>query len=209
MWKTPGGKGLIASGGLLYLCFFLVVPIFILVGYPVALGRALARDEPIPRPWRIRHAIDGLKMFGVIFVFALPLYLLFIPVVVSIAQAPPLPGEEWVPGPLFFAAILIVQPFALLIGAVTPAWMGILASTGRMRDCFRPSMLKGIIRPYGWSYLLFFVLSYAAQLIAGFGIFACLIGVIFTGFYAATVQGHLAGQLARSFNESRRPLPEE
>lgn len=48
------------------------------------------------------------------------------------------------------------------------------------------------------NYFIAFLLALVANFIAGFGIILCVIGVIFTSFWAMLVMGHLFGQVARS-----------
>lgn len=48
------------------------------------------------------------------------------------------------------------------------------------------------------NYVIAFLLAIVANIIASFGIIACVIGVFFTTFWAYLVVGHLYGQVARS-----------
>ena len=194
------GRSLLISGGLLYVAFFLIVPLLMGAGYPIGLARSMVRSEPTPQPWKISHALDGLKLGVVMFVYYSPIILLLIPTFVASIRSTQIAGTDFNPfsGP-FLLLNLFGQLYGLVLVGLLPAFITILATTGRMSDCFRPRIIRSLVSTFGWNYALAALLIYVASAIAGFGILLCVIGVFFTWFYAMTIQGHIAGQLARGW----------
>jgi len=195
--ERPEGRSILLQGGLLYLLFFLIVPIFMIAGYPVALARALVRGTPIPSVWNFSHALDGLKLGGVFLAYAAPFFLTFVlPFVASTVSDNG--AMNALSGGTFFGVMALGQVYILAITALQPSFIAVLASSGKMSDCFRFHILKQVIGSFGWSYLAAFGLIYAAGIIGMIGIVACIIGVFWTMFYVSTVQGHIGAQLAQA-----------
>jgi hypothetical protein len=147
--KSKEGRSLLLSGGLLYLCFFLIVPVMMAIGYPVVLARAISRSEPVPQPWKLSHGRDGLRFMGVSIVYLLPvIVLLFLLFFLHIVSAEGSGGSfNMFTGP-FLAVNLLSQIYFLVIAGLNPAFITILATTGRMRDCFSPNLIRSLISKF-------------------------------------------------------------
>lgn len=198
--KTPEGRNLILQGGLMGLLFIFIVPIFILSGYAVTCARELAMGRPAPPVFSWGHAGNGAKLMAVGFVAAAPVFVFWILLVVSAAQTGSLGGVgSYFAAPMMVGGFMLVGVYSLALAVLQPAFVAILATSGRISDCFRPRILAGMIKPWGWNYAIIFLLGYVSGLIASLGFLLCFIGIFFTWFYSVTVQAHLASQLARPF----------
>jgi hypothetical protein len=71
------------------------------------------------------------------------------------------------------------------------------AVTGEFGAAFRIGELFALIKKNIGGYIVVMLLSWVAGLIGGLGEIACLIGVVFTMFYAVLVIAHLYGQYYR------------
>jgi len=56
----------------------------------------------------------------------------------------------------------------------------------------------GLITGNLGNYIIALILAWVASVIAGFGVIACGVGVLFTSFWASLVMAHLFGQLQRA-----------
>lgn len=198
VWKMPGAKGFIFTGGLLYLLFFLIVPLFILSGYPISAARALHAGEPLPPAWKWSHAVDGLKLFVVTMAIGLPFMLLaaliFVPSILSLGpQATETEILQTTSG--WVALTAVSQILGLLFTAIQPAILAILARTGRVGEAFKVSNYSALMKTFGFGYLLAPLAFFVSGILGGLGLLACLVGVLFTGFYAITIQTHIVYQL--------------
>lgn len=196
--QYPEGRSVLWQGSLMYLLFFLVVPVILLSGYRVSLTRALSRGERPPSVWSFDHMADGLRMSLVSFIFFLPGFLFFGPFVFS--QAAFSTGTRVAPlfGLTLFPLIGLSQIYFIFLIGIHPALLAALALRGQISDCFNWSLMRHLIGRFGGHYFIVAVLAYGVRTFAGIGIFACFIGIIFTLFYASTVESHLAAQLLRA-----------
>ena len=207
VWKMPGAKGFIFTGGLLYLLFFLIVPLFILSGYPISAARALHAGEPLPPAWKWSHAVDGLKLFVVTIAIGLPFMLLaaliFVPSILRL-------GPEATEGEIvqmtsgWVARTGVSQLVGLVFTAIQPAILAILARTGRIAEAFKITNYSDLMKTFGFGYLLAPLAFFVSGILAGLGLLACLVGVLFTGFYAITIQTHIVYQLVDGMSSHPR-----
>jgi hypothetical protein len=98
---------------------------------------------------------------------------------------------------LFFVGIAVITIYQFALLAILPAVQAIFILRNRIDDCFRPSMIKRAMRPFGWSYLVAPILAYGAGFVASFGFILCFVGYFFTGFWGQAVAAQLAGQVAQ------------
>lgn len=204
--KTPGGWGAIAIGGLLYLLFPLIIPWLVAKGWLVQYARSVASGNRELPPWKLGYASEGLRLWFAKLIYWLPVLAVGVPFMIGFivsAAASETSGGE--PGPEFlaflggyFIFLIVFLLYSFAYAAIKPAIDGVFVADDRVSACLRPSRIKAMIRPHGASYLLAPVILYAVGMVAGIGVFLCVIGVAFTTFYLAVIEFHFAGQLART-----------
>ena len=194
-------------GALFMLASILVVPYFFVLGYQIAIIRAVAagNDAALPE-WDDlgRKFKDGASVFLVGLVYGLPMYAALAAVVVlGIMVGTPSggSGHGFVMGIAFLGFALgwlIVVVYALLLRLVSPAFNGIYARTGSIRQALQPGLVIGLVKADFKAYLLVLLMTaFVTSTIAFVGVFACCLGMLVTTFYAAVVNAHLIGQLTR------------
>ncbi|MDM8529990.1 DUF4013 domain-containing protein [Anaerolineales bacterium HSG25] len=87
-----------------------------------------------------------------------------------------------------------------VVNLMVPAALIRFAQTGQFNSAFEFKEILAFIRNNFSDYLIMFVVIWAANFIASFGIILCGIGQAFTGFWALLVSAHLNGQLATKMN---------
>jgi hypothetical protein len=87
--------------------------------------------------------------------------------------------------------------FGLLAAVLLPAGLIRYAQYDSLGSAFQFGEIFSFISSNIGDYIIVVLLTWVAQFIAGFGVILCLIGVVFTGFWAILVTGNLYGQLAR------------
>jgi hypothetical protein len=80
------------------------------------------------------------------------------------------------------------------VAFVLPAAIGNFAATGQLGAAFRFNEVFGLVRAAPGAYFMVFLGSIVASIIAGLGLIACIIGVLFTAAYAYMINAHLWGQ---------------
>lgn len=135
----PGrrGVGQPIIGGVLLLLFFLVVPIFILLGYFVHLARAAARGEPPPR----------FEEWGSMLTDGVVLFVVFIPIVIGYSLV--LAGLDAVHGALAFL-------WSVLALYTAPAIFANFAAEGDWQAAFDVGTIATLIG--NGTYLIGFVI---------------------------------------------------
>jgi hypothetical protein len=87
--------------------------------------------------------------------------------------------------------------WAIVLWAVSPAVMIRYAETGQFNAAFQFSEIIDFIKADVGSYVIVMLLMVVASgIIAPLGTILCVVGVIFTQFWAYLVWGNLLGQLA-------------
>ncbi len=195
--------------GLVGLFFFwtLIIPILtgaLLYGYMMQLVRDV-RDQPdagLPAwtDWGQKLA-DGFKLLIVQFIWSIPFFLFFIPVMFLLVLADIYPTSEalaalasiGVAGAIFLAVIYgVILTFLMPVITINLVVKGNLSAGLEMETIF------SITKSHFVDILLIFILVYGVSYIAGWiGLLLLFVGIFFTNFWVLLVQGHLYGQLAR------------
>lgn len=194
-------------GSLFMVASILVVPVFFVLGYQVAIIRAVAAGDDGGLPeWDDlgRKFKDGAALFLVWLLYSLPmLVVIALVVVLGVFVGSPTggTGRAYAMGIAIVAFVigwLLVIAYGLLLRLVSPGFAGIFAKTGRVRQALQVGTLTGLVRADFKAYLLVFLTTaFVTSTIAFLGVFACCLGAFVTAFYAAVVNAHLIGQLTR------------
>lgn len=192
----------LAIGGLLALASIIpIVNIFtglVIVGYTVRIIKNVADGASLPLPQWDDWGGDwmrGLLVTVAGFLYSLPILMVsaFGGVIDALTRQTEIAGAAQFCFALLSCLSVI---WGLLIAVVLPAATikfaieGEFASFFRFRDIFR------LIGDNLGNYAIAVLLAYVAQIIAGFGVILCVIGVFFTAFWAMLVTSHLYGQVA-------------
>jgi len=174
-----------------------IVGIFILMGYGVKLVRNVRNHDPNPLPewtdWGELIA-DGLKLFIITFIWTLPLVILYMLIVIPMAMTDP---EN--PSALASTMAMCFGCFAFLYGIIVwlalPAIVIKFAETGEISSGFKFGEILGFVKKHLGQIVIVALISLVVYTIAGFGIVLCVIGLLFTNFWAYMVQYHMIAQI--------------
>jgi hypothetical protein len=204
-----------------------LVPIlnFALQGYTVDVVRNTSRGRDVPLPnWDKLgdHFIDGLKLFVVQLIYALPiLVLMFGLTIVSVTFGIGMDsaGNDSANGMMAagFSIVLLTLTclgvlYGLFVAFITPALYIQIACTGQIGACFRFNEMNAVVRRNTGDYLLVVLVPLVIGVIFAIGISVLniipFVGACFTFMlipvlivltpYIQIVLGHLYGQLIRA-----------
>jgi len=188
-----------------------IVPVLNLaaIGYALRTLRNVAADQPRPLPeWDDLGGdwVRGLATAVAGFIYALPLLIVLVPVIILTA----LLGGQNGNGDAFVGTVLLAGPsclalpYGLLVSAWMPAAMARYAVDGEFVAFFRFREIWRLIARNPGSYVIA-VLVYliVGQIASMVGALVLFIGAAFTGFWASLLGAHLFGQLARG--DTNRP----
>ncbi len=189
----------ILIGGLL-----LLIPIvnFIPIGYALTALRNVAEGKESPLPewddWG-GYFTRGLMVFLAGLLYALPIFVL-----VGIASAFSAIAGAREEGALVSLAALcatLLYCLNILYGLAMGLWLpGALtnyAFKGEFSALFSFGEIYRYISANVGNYLIAWIISLVASFVASFGVILCVVGVIFTSFWAYLVWAHLFGQVWR------------
>jgi hypothetical protein len=178
-----------------------IIPIvnFATLGYLVQVIRNVRDGQPLPLPeWDQfgQYFIDGLWIFVIFLVWSIPI--IVVACLQGIAGATLTDNQNQTTAYSIISACLGCLSFlwGLVLGIVYPAILVRYAEVGELMAGFRLGEIFGIIRANVGNYIIVVLLTWVASLIALLGLILCVIGIIFTQFWAYLVSGNLMGQLA-------------
>lgn len=178
-----------------------IVPILGLaaVGYMLRTLKNVAAGAPRPLPeWDDLGGdfVKGLVTVVAGFIYALPLLVLFVPVVVLGALAGQNSNSD-AGGLLVMAGVwCLAVPYGLILSAWLPAATARFALDGDLGAFFRFGEIWGLIRRNLGNYIIaLLVYMVVSQVAAMIGAIALGIGAVFTGFWATLFYAHLLGQV--------------
>jgi len=185
-----------------------IIPIvnFAALGYLVQVIRNTRDGHPTPLPeWDQFGAyfMDGLWIFLIILVYMIPVILLACLQGIGTAALGSNKDAESVVGILSACFSCLMGLWSLVFAVLVPAILIRYAEVGEFMAGFRFSEVFSVITANIGSYIVVLLLMWVASFIGQLGIILCVIGVIFTSFWANLVGGNLIGQLAAQIRQSQ------
>jgi hypothetical protein len=193
VFEDPGWLGKVLVGGLFYLAAVFLVGIFFLMGYCARLFRNVVEGNPRPLPeWNDlgEYFGEGVVLFGVGLVYALPIFVLVGFAVVPAVVAGIAGGGRDISaltsgiGGCMYCLIL---PLELALGFWLPGALTFAIVERRFGAAFEFSRIWNYIKAnlgnYAMAFVIYLISSFAAQL----GMILLCIGIIFTAFLALVI----------------------
>jgi len=208
VFEDPEWVTKVLVGGLVVLGGILLSPIlvgffflFVLEGYALELLRNVrdGLEHPLPRweNWGDK-AVKGLKLFIIFLIWAIPIIaVLLVSVAISVIA-----GENQDFAPLALVTSICFGCASLLWGiwlaVLSPAIYARFAETEQISAGFELNKLLTFTRDNLGDIIVAVLISLVANVVAMIaGFVLCVIGLLFTGFWASLVQFHLFGQIAQ------------
>ena len=181
--------------------------VFVLFGYFLELTQRVIRREQYPLPeWKdvgVKFVL-GFKYFVVLIVYALPVILLSIPLIVLTAiSAISTPSQAMNAFITIysFGFVLLLIPYILFFTLLTPIITYKFALREKITDALDVGAILGEFGRNWQNTLVVGLISVGLESFAGIGILAFLIGIFFTLFYAYGVVAYMYGTLYLSTQE--------
>ena len=198
----------IAIGGGITLGALILSPILIgialflpLSGYMLETLKNVRDGQATPLPeWTDFGSLfsKGLMVFVIGLVYNIPALLVACASGGINALAPQLDSDMAEAIVIVAGCLSCVQILLSLLGnALLPAAMIRYAQYDTLGSAFQFGEVFSFITSNIGDYIIVVLLGWVASLVAGFGLILCVIGVLFTGFWALLVTANLYGQLAR------------
>jgi len=197
----------VAIGGVL-----LMVPIanLMVTGYVLRLLRRVADgEEEILPEWDSwgDDFVKGLQVVVASLIYALPALIVSFLVAAFGALAGRTSSDlEGVIAVFSLCINCLVMLWSLLVGLWMPGAMTNYAVERTFGSMFDLARIWKLISENPGNYLTALVVGFVASLFGMVGVIACLIGVVFTQFYAQLVYMHVLGQFAREAGLGTRSL---
>ena len=198
----------ILIGGILML-----VPILgsiLMLGYGIQLVRNVREHDPEPLPtwddWGTKIS-EGLKLFIIYLLWSLPLIILSLLLLIPLAMA----GDSDTGSAIASLFSLCFSCFAILYAIIV--WLaapGItikFAETGEFSDGLKFGEILNFTKEHLGQIIVVILVTWLVYMIAGLiGSLLCLVGLLFTTFWASLVQYHLIAQIGLEGAAPSRPL---
>lgn len=202
VFEDPQWLQKIAVGGLFYLAGIFIVGWFFVLGYCARVARNVVVAMPRPLPeWDDLGTFfnEGLRLFGVILVYILPLIVLAFGVMVPAGILSGIDNDAAnVIGSLMSGGMAcIFVPLTLLVTFMLPASLLFAAVEQRFNAAFEFRRIWPFIKANIGNYVLAIVVYLIARFLGGFGIMLLCIGVVFTAFWSFLITTHAFAQVYR------------
>jgi hypothetical protein len=179
---------------------FIPIVNFAAIGYVIQVLRNVRDGQSLPLPeWDQfgQYFKDGLWVFLILLVWAIPI--IIVACLQGVGTALLAEANEDVASAVGIVSACfscLMALWGLVMGVATPAIMIRYAEVGQFSVGFQFSELLAVITANVGSYIVALLLMWVASFVASFGVILCVVGVIFTQFWAYLVSGNLLGQLA-------------
>jgi hypothetical protein len=194
----------IGTGAVLTLFAWLVIPMFFVIGYQVAIIRRVMKNDPEPLPeWEEWGKIfmDGLVVIVAMFVYALPLILLFL--CSMVIWLPAATGNDVLAGGAVLGVVVIgclVFLYAIVLAFIVPALYIQYARHGDFASMFRVGQVIAITRENFVNILIVILVTIAASFLLGLVTWIPICGWLIIApvgnFWISVAVAHLYGQIA-------------
>jgi len=218
--EDPRWKEKVAIGSALALLSFLVVPFIITIGYCVRLTQNMRNGEQFPLPewddWS-GDLVRGFKLAVVWFVWALPLFVVSIPMTIGGVLTDSDSAVATTLGvTIVVSTVCLTAIYGIFITLMTPGFVLWFARDEEIRSGLQLSDIFQWTRAHVTDVILFmlayivasFVISTVASIV---GLLLCIVGLIVTvpvaTFVTYVYQFNLLGQIAFKDSEGRVYYP--
>jgi energy-coupling factor transport system substrate-specific component len=186
------------AGAACLLFSWLIVPLFLLIGYVAELSRQVRAGSRELPPWdhRWRKIKDGFKVLVAILVWLIPTIVLSIPAAIVSGNEPSTPTLAGFVSDLAGIAAAIGSVWSLLVLLLEAAIISQYLDRG-FRSALNPLSVFRRLRVNLSLTIVVGVLTVALSTIGLIGLIAFGIGLLITLPYASYVGGYLVGQYAR------------
>lgn len=176
---------------------------FVVGGYAAETIKNVATGQPRPLPeWSDfgDKFVKGLMLAIICFVYALPMIILYgcMALLIVALRAGEGDAARTLAGLVGALISCFVLLYALALALVLPAAIVRYAMIGQVGSAFQFGQVFSFITGNLGNYILALVMAWVAVFISGFGVIACVVGVLFTAFWATLVWAHLMGQVQRA-----------
>lgn len=179
-----------------------------LLGWALDITRRVIRQDPTPLPDLDfgRQIVDGFKGLLVGLVYAIPVFILIIPVIIVSAATGGYGSMDEDTASAMFALVTIccnslILIYSMFMMFVLPASYAHMVARDNLGAAFQLGEIFQLVRSAPGAYLLVLLGMLITGFIGGLGGIVCFVGVVLTYTYAMAVNGHLYGQ---AYNEATR-----
>jgi len=189
-------------GVLFMLLSILIIGIFILAGYFVRVTQAAMRRDENPLPdWDDIGGmlVTGFKFVVVYLVYSIPIFLLYIPLVVMAVLGELSGGaasSDLFAGLYAAGIIVLVVPYALALSLFMPIITYRFARNENIGEALDVGEIVRAFRRNWQGALIVALIAVGIQSFSAVGLVLFLVGVFFTIFYSYLVSAYLFGALA-------------
>ncbi|MFN3980211.1 MAG: DUF4013 domain-containing protein [Caldilinea sp.] len=215
----PRWKEKVAIGAALGLLSFLIVPVFIMIGYSLRLMQNIRDGNQLPLPewddWS-GDLVRGFKLFVVYLVWALPLILVSIPMTIGGVMADSDSFVRTLGITIVVGATCLTVVYGIFLTLMTPGFTLWFARDEEIRSGLQLSEIFQWTREHVIDVILFMlayiIASFVISTVAGIvGVLLCIVGLIVTipvaTFVTYVYQFNLLGQIAYKDSTGRVYYP--
>ena len=195
-------------GGILML-----VPILgsiLMLGYGVELVRNVRNHDPEPLPewdeWGTKIT-EGLKLFIITFLWALPLLILSFLLILPAAIMGNSDSGSAIASIFSLCFSCFAAIYAIILWLATPGITIKFSETGNFSDGLKFGEILNFTKKNLGQIIVAIIVIWLVYMVAGLlGSLLCLVGLFFTMFWASLVQYHIIGQIGLEAQKPERPL---